>query len=127
MLGQVIQGPGAVELASESVFPLTKHAQPSPDGTIGGGYRRPLFRMSRSNARSSGRIPDAMTGDRLIRPRIESLKTIFVIDNNGREAVKCAQTDSYQADDICPARYFAAFGAANHTIKGSRRKRKEEP
>src|SRR5262245_41259200 len=32
-----------------------------------------------------------------------SLQTAFLIDDNGREAVKCAQTDSNQAEDVCPA------------------------
>jgi len=44
------------------------------------------------------------------------LKTIFLIDNDGREAVKCAQTDSNQAEAICPARFFAPSGPANHRI-----------
>src|SRR4030095_8127455 len=39
-----------------------------------------------------------------------------MIDNNGRRAVKCVQTDSNQAEDICPARFFAPSGPANHRI-----------
>ena len=39
-----------------------------------------------------------------------------MIDNNGREAVKSAQTDSNQAEDICPARFFAPSEPANHII-----------
>ena len=52
-------------------------------------------------------------------------ETIFLIDNNGREAVKCAQTDSNQAEDICPARFFATSEPANHRIDLAG-KRKEE-
>jgi len=32
----------------------------------------------------------------------DRFETLFLIDNNGREAVKCAQTDSNQAEDIWP-------------------------
>jgi hypothetical protein len=53
----------------------------------------------------------------------DRLKTIFLIDNNGREAVKCAQTDSNQAEDICPARFFAVSGPANHRINVAGKKK----
>ena len=51
---------------------------------------------------------------------------IFLIDNHGREAVKCAQTDSNQAEDICPAKFFAPSEPANHRMDVAG-KRKEEP
>jgi hypothetical protein len=51
------------------------------------------------------------------------LETIFLIDNNGREAVKCAQTDLNQAEDICPARFFALSGPANHRINVAGKKK----
>ena len=54
------------------------------------------------------------------------LKTIFLIDNHGREAVKCAQADSNQAEDICPASFFAPSEPANHRINLAG-KRKKEP
>jgi hypothetical protein len=38
-----------------------------------------------------------------------SFEKIFLIDDKGREAVKCAQTDSNQAEDICPARFSSAL------------------
>jgi hypothetical protein len=43
-------------------------------------------------------------------------ETIFLIDITGRESVKCAQTDSNQAEDICPARFFAPSEPANRRI-----------
>jgi hypothetical protein len=46
-----------------------------------------------------------------------------LIDNNGREAVKCAQTDSNQAEDICPARFFAPSEPANHRINVAGKKK----
>ena len=50
-------------------------------------------------------------------------QTIFLIDDNGREGVKCAQTDSNQAEDIGPARFFAPSEPANHRIDEAKRKR----
>src|SRR6266436_717206 len=41
------------------------------------------------------------------------LKSAILIDNNRCEAVKCAQTDLNQAEDISPARFFAPSGPAN--------------
>ena len=48
---------------------------------------------------------------------------MFLIDNNGREAVQCAQTDSNQAEDICPVRFFAPSGPANHRINVAGKKK----
>jgi hypothetical protein len=53
------------------------------------------------------------------------LKTIFLIDNNRREAVKCAQTDSNQAEAICPARFFAPSEPANHRTNVTRKKKRK--
>src|SRR4029450_14088470 len=39
------------------------------------------------------------------------------------EAVKCAQTDSNQAGDICPARFFAPAGPANQRINVAGKKK----
>src|SRR6476659_7620474 len=54
---------------------------------------------------------------------------LFLIDDNGREAVKCAQPDSNQAGDICPARFFAPSEPANHRIDlaGKRKGRTMNP
>src|SRR4030095_9745163 len=49
--------------------------------------------------------------------------SIFLIDHNGREAVKCAQTDSNQAEEICPARFFAPSEPANHRINVAGKKK----
>jgi hypothetical protein len=52
-----------------------------------------------------------------------SLGNAFLIDDNGRQAVKCVQTDLNQAEDICPARFFASSGPANHRINVAGKKK----
>jgi hypothetical protein len=43
-------------------------------------------------------------------------KAFFWLTTMGAKPSKCAQTDSNQAEDICPARFFAPSGPANHRI-----------
>ena len=87
------------------------------------GLRDPL--PKRCGASLDGAIDPPPPGAAARHSGEGSLKTIFLFDNNRREAVKCAQTDSNQAEDICPARFFATSEPANHRIDLAG-KRKEE-
>jgi hypothetical protein len=65
--------------------------------------------------RSKGSILSHDTRSGRLHPKLVA-RLLDLIDNNGREAVKCAQTDSNQAEAVCPTRFFAPSEPAKHRI-----------